>query len=191
MEAFTNGHERDDGEEEINQSFSAADEFATEHEPAPSAWPRYASAALYGLAGEFARLVGPHTEADLIALLVQFIVAFGNAVGRSLYAMADGAKHSLWLNALIIGVSSKARKGSAWNRVKQFFQLVDPAWANNDHIRSGLTSGEGLVWHVRDPIYKRDELDDKGITDKRLLLVETEFASVLRVLGREGNTLSM
>ncbi|MBK7995243.1 MAG: DUF3987 domain-containing protein [Blastocatellia bacterium] len=31
---------------------------------------------------------------------------------------------------------------------------------------------------------------DSGIEDKRLLIIETEFASVLRVLQRDGNTLS-
>jgi hypothetical protein len=33
-------------------------------------------------------------------------------------------------------------------------------------------------------------LIDEGARDKRLLVVETEFASTLRVLGRDGNTLS-
>jgi len=31
---------------------------------------------------------------------------------------------------------------------------------------------------------------DPGVTDKRLMLFESEFASVLKVLAREGNTLS-
>jgi hypothetical protein len=61
---------------------------------------------------------------------------------------------------------------------------------------SGLSSGEGLIWAVRDPIYKynakkgTEELDDPGVEDKRLMVLEAEFASPLRVLHREGNTLS-
>jgi len=53
---------------------------------------------------------------------------------------------------------------------------------------------------VRDPIHQdkpdrqsgsvESVLTDAGIADKRLLLVESEFAGTLRVLGREGNTLS-
>ena len=31
---------------------------------------------------------------------------------------------------------------------------------------------------------------DAGVEDKRLLVYESEFAQCLRVLGREGNTLS-
>jgi hypothetical protein len=48
---------------------------------------------------------------------------------------------------------------------------------------------------VRDPVYKLNKdgeevLSDKGAEDKRLLAVEPEFSAVLRVAGREGNTLS-
>jgi hypothetical protein len=59
------------------------------------------------------------------------------------------------------------------------------------------------IWHVRDPIVKTELVKDKGkitgtqevladpgIDDKRLLVVEPEFAAVLRVCRREQNTLS-
>ncbi len=67
-------------------------------------------------------------------------------------------------------------------------------------LQSGLSSGEGLIWHVRDAIEKpvknkttglvELETVDLGVTDKRLLVQESEYASVLRVAGRDGNTLS-
>jgi uncharacterized protein DUF3987 len=49
-------------------------------------------------------------------------------------------------------------------------------------LAGGLASGEGLIWHVR---------DDPNIVDKRLLVVESEFARVLKVMSRPNNTLSM
>ncbi len=68
---------------------------------------------------------------------------------------------------------------------------------------NGLSSGEGLIWQVRDPIMRRDPIKvksrvtgyeevmaDEGVKDKRLLVFEGEFASVLRVCARDGNTLS-
>ena len=69
---------------------------------------------------------------------------------------------------------------------------------------AGLSSGEGLIWAVRDQIEKQEPIGDKakmitgyqcvitdqGVADKRLLVIEPEFASVLRVAGRDGNTLS-
>jgi hypothetical protein len=80
---------------------------------------------------------------------------------------------------------------------------VDPDWAMK-RVQSGLSSGEGLAWAVRDPIEKSEPVKDKdkkiiryetvvvdpGIEDKRLLLLESEFASVLKQCNREGNTLS-
>ena len=67
------------------------------------------------------------------------------------------------------------------------------------HIRGGLSSGEGLIDRVRDRTTKfetdkrtseRTEIeDDPGVDDKRLLLVEEEFARTLRAAGRSENTL--
>ena len=52
---------------------------------------------------------------------------------------------------------------------------------------SGLSSGEGLIAQVADP--DPDEPGGDAI-DKRKLVVEPEFAQVMKVLAREGNTLS-
>jgi hypothetical protein len=58
----------------------------------------------------------------------------------------------------------------------------------------GLSSGEGLIHAVRDEVrgMRKDEevVLDPGEPDKRLLVLEGELASILKVLGREGNTLS-
>ena len=66
-----------------------------------------------------------------------------------------------------------------------------------------MSSGEGLIWAVRDAIWSRSPIrkggrvqgyedveSDPGISDKRLLAFEPELASTLRVMGRDGNTLS-
>ena len=77
-------------------------------------------------------------------------------------------------------------------RVRRLFQLVDEGWSNR--LATGLSSGEGLIWRVRDPIVKVSEGEevgvDYGVDDKRLVVFEGEFASTFRVLGRDGNTLS-
>src|SRR5262249_27819792 len=60
----------------------------------------------------------------------------------------------------------------------------------------GASTGEGIVYHVRDP---REEWDDKrktfvirdaGVADKRLLLAESEFGRLLRVATRQASTLT-
>jgi hypothetical protein len=73
----------------------------------------------------------------------------------------------------------------------------------DSHIQGGLSSGEGLIWEVRDAIVKREPVKergritghqeievDAGVADKRLLVYEAEFAVVLKSIERQGNILS-
>jgi hypothetical protein len=58
-----------------------------------------------------------------------------------------------------------------------------------------MSTGEGMIWAVRDPVIKRnskgeEETVDEGVADKRLLSVEEEFSRVLKCANREHNTLS-
>jgi hypothetical protein len=70
-------------------------------------------------------------------------------------------------------------------------------------VLNGLSSGEGLIWAVRDPIEKKEPVKEKGVitgyqtvitdhgvSDKRLMIIESEFAAPLRMTKRDGNTLS-
>ena len=168
----------------------------------PDTWPVLEPEALYGLAGDVVRAIEPHSEADPAALLVNLLVGFGNAVGGSPHFMAEADRHPVKLFAVFVGETSKARKGSSWGHIERLLEAVDPDWAGN-RILSGLSSGEGLIWSVRDPIEKTEVLRngqsitghrqvvvDAGVDDKRVLFFEAEFASVLRTLGRDGNTLS-
>ncbi len=164
--------------------------------------PPPASAVFHGLAGDFVRLIEPHTEADPMAVLISYFVAFGNIIGRSAHFIADGAKHYTNLFCILVGVTSKSRKGTAWAQALRPFHAVDEGWVK-DRVKQGLSSGEGLIWAVRDAAERTKHMrprkrnanphtvvDDAGVMDKRLLIAEPEFALILRVMGRDGNTLS-
>lgn len=152
-------------------------------------WPKpMDEAAFYGLAGDFVRLVGPHTEADPVALLAQFHVAFGNMLGRHRWFRVESTKHFPNLFTVLVGETSRARKGTALGHVRSVSERVDEWWAQHRVYPGGLSSGEGLVWHVRDSL--EDKQSDPGVIDKRLLVIEEEFSSPLRIMRREGNTLS-
>jgi len=157
-------------------------------------WPEpLADEAFYGLAGEVVRAIEPHTEGDVAAILTNFLVSFGNSIGRGAHARAEADRHSCNLNIVQVGETSKGRKGSAWGHIRELFSRVDPEWTEQ-RIASGLSSGEGLIWEVRDPIEKMVKGEvmvvDAGMTDKRLLVCEAEFSAPLKVMTREGNTLS-
>jgi hypothetical protein len=67
--------------------------------------------------------------------------------------------------------------------VQRLIGAADPAITAR--ILTGLSSGEGLIWAVRDPAGQ-----DPGSSDRRLLVIEPEFVSVLKNVSREISTLS-
>ena len=156
-------------------------------------WPRPLSEDAYiGMAGDFVHAVEAHTEADPAAILFQFMVCFGNAIGTAAFFQQEWTRHNAREFVLIVGRSAKARKGTSWNIVKAVFKLADERWTKR--IVSGLGSGEGVVHQVRDPAETLNEQGVKVVTqgaeDKRCMVVESEFASILSVSSRDGNTLS-
>jgi hypothetical protein len=156
-------------------------------------WPEPALAAHYGLVGSVVTWVAPNTEADYVALLLQFLVSFGNAVGRKPYFLIEGTKHYPNLFIVLAGQTAKARKGTSADRIRQLFEAADPEWSLHC-VRGGISSGEGILWAIRDPIYgmKKGQLEctDPGVDDKRLLLDEREYQQALTVMTRPGNTVS-
>ena len=161
---------------------------------AQEAWPEMDPAAFYGLAGDVVGAIEPHSEADPNGILIQFLAAFGNAVGIEPHYLVEGDKHRGKLFVVLCGATSKGRKGTGLSRIRQLMSITDPAWEQNN-IRSGLSSGEGLIFHVRDAVSKVGKEGsiaeaDPGVLDKRSMLVVEEFAGALRVMERPGNTLS-
>jgi hypothetical protein len=146
--------------------------------------PTLGEAAFHGLVGEIVRGIEPFTEACEPAVLVQVLGFFGNVVGLSPHGMVGAERHGTNIYPIIVGRSAKARKGSSLAPVDHLFRLAAPDW-HLERRKSGLSSGEGLVYQVRD-----DDGDELGVSDKRLLIVEGEFARVLKVMRREGNILS-
>jgi hypothetical protein len=183
--------------------------------PAEPPWPeRPNEAAFRGLAGDIVRAIEPASEADPVAILAQTLISFGNIIGRSAHFVVEGDEHYANEYGVILGQSSKARKGTSHGRVRRAFagaeQRVDPnavraegdpTWSE-DRNQSGLSSGEGLIWAVHDRIEKQERFKDggqvwyepvevdPGVSDKRLLVYEPEYANVLKQTECQGNTLS-
>ncbi len=155
------------------------------------AWPDpLDEAAYHGVIGDWVKQVEPHTEADSAALLFQGLVIFGNILGPNPHFMVEATEHRCNENLLLVGDTSKGRKGTSWDHARRIGKAIDLSW-ESECIKSGLTSGEGLIYHVRDPQEKRGKTPaDEGVADKRLVAYESEFASVLKIIERKDNTLS-
>lgn len=111
--------------------------------PEPSlgaaAWPEAIDTAAYhGLAGDYVRIVQLHSEADPVALLIQFLVMFGGVVGRNAHFDAEADHHFGNLFTCFVGPTSKGRKGTSYGRVRDLFAQVDGI---------GRGTGSGQVSH--------------------------------------------
>jgi Protein of unknown function (DUF3987) len=162
-------------------------------------WPKADPDVFHGIAGEIVRLADPHTEADPVAVLIQFLLAFGNMIGRGPHFVVGATRHYLNLFAVLVGPTAVGRKGSSWDIVEMILRGMDPDWARH-RVQSGLVSGEGLIYHVRDPKEERPAkpgknppeagTGDPGVIDKRLLVIESELSRTLKAMNRDSNTLS-
>ena len=150
--------------------------------PVPSGWPEPPAAAAYhGLVGEIVQAIEPNTEADPVSVLVQLLVACGALIGRGAWFDVERTRHYPAEFAVLVGESSRARKGTSYDHVEQLLGEIDPDFLLR--MENGLSTGEGLVWALRDR-----HGEDPGASDRRLLVSEPEFARVLS--GRELASLS-
>lgn len=140
-------------------------------------WPTLRPEARHGLAGEIVAAIEPHSEADPAALLGAFLAEFGALVGRGPHAQAEGAEHPARIWVLVVGDTSKARKGSSQSQVRRVVSAADPRFMT-ERVLGGFGSGESLV----------DAVAGENV-DRRLLVVEEEYGRVLAVSKREGSTL--
>ena len=192
---FENGHEPTESPSPDNDRAPATD---------ASDWPAdMGPAAFCGLPGDVVRVLAPHTEADPHAILMDFLVLAANAAGDDAHLLIGADRHVPRLFAVIVGITSKGRKGQAYGMARWPLALAAPEWANNN-VTTGLSSGEGLIYAVRDPITRQEAIKEKGrvvgyqevevdpgVSDKRLCAVEPEFARATRVAGRDGSILSV
>jgi hypothetical protein len=164
-------------------------------------FPFLSADAFYGLAGHVVRKIYPHTEAHPAALLFQFLVAFGNLVGKSSFFRVGEDLHYTKLNVLLVGETSKGRKGTSLSYIRELLGRTDNSF--NNCIVDGVSTGEGIIFYVRDEVRKNvaikekgkikgyeEEIVDRGAEEKRLMIMEPEFARLLRVMSREHSTLS-
>jgi hypothetical protein len=168
--------------------------------PGLIAWPAPINdVGMYGLAGEFVRLVEPHTEADRNILLLTFLVHAGHLLGRNFYLRAGADLHCGNLYLAITGHTAFGRKGSAMSATEAFFR--DGSYAPGlGNVLYGVSSGEGLIYEIRDPTSKavfnkqtkksEETIVDPGVDEKRLLVSLSEMQQLFAMMQRQDSILA-
>ena len=163
------------------------DKFVDTHRNAPRPDP----ACLYGLVGDVARAGSNNTEANPFAIAAAMLAYLGAAVGRGPFLPIGDEWNHARLFMVHVGRSSRGRKGTAKKliyRINTAVKALDEYLVPQVH-RGGLSTREGLALMIHDG-YKDGKNEVPAIEDKRLLVVESEFANILHQSKRDGNTLS-
>lgn len=143
-----------------------------------------------GLFGHLVDLANNYTEAAPISVLAHLIVMFGVAINRTPHFMIGPTRHGLNEFMVNVGPSGTGRKGTAGDAAGAFFNEAWPEFWRRC-VRDGANTGQGLLYHLRDPVSdKEGNITDEGVTDKRMLLFESEFSTLLRLSEKENNPLT-
>ena len=195
-------HGLDDVRNQIEQAQPVDEDAAAaiEDNHAPIAPPVMAGDAFPDLVQDVVTAATRSSEAHPVAVAANVIGLFCCAIGRTAFQRIGDATIHARPNFLIAGKSGKARKGTAEHTPREIARRADALLrtrhATDDRLRihaGGLSSGEGVGWAIRDPREpdeKTGKGGDPGVTDKRLMVIEPEFANVLAQTKREGNILS-
>jgi len=168
--------------------------YSVEDEIPIAAMPIINEKAFFGIVKDFIDISSSNSEASKVAIAANVIAHFSAMIGRRAYQwIGDNVIHCRPF-FLLIGKTGKSRKGTSEHlplrvskRVDEIFKEKFPNYQSLNIHGGGLSSGEGISYAIRDA---SDKGDDPGVEDKRLLVIEPEFANTLANCKRETSTLS-
>lgn len=168
-------------------------------DPIPLGPPTMAPEGFVPLVADVVAAACRSSEAHPVAVAANVIAWFACAIGRGPWQAIGDIKIHCRPNMLIVGKSSKARKGTSEITAREVFKRADSLLRerlkSKDVLRfhaGGLSTGEGLAFAIRDgrEADEHGKGGDDGVKDKRLVVIEPEAANVLAQVKRDGNTLS-
>ncbi len=144
---------------------------------------KMAGDAFQGPLGEWALQASEQYEGTPEPLLLTTLVMFGAATGRGAFTSIGADLHRSNEFLCVLGGTGTG-KGQSFSMARRLFEEIDLDWTKRG-LHSGLSSGEGLIQLVSDP-------EPGGPQDrlKNVLVFESEASRPLRVMKREGSTLS-
>lgn len=153
--------------------------------------PLAEGAMFHGLIGAVARSAGEGSESNPVAIAAGMLCWLSAEAGRDVYLQVGDVVHHARINMLHVGRSGIGAKGESLAPIKRLRGALAQQWPTllGHYFSGGLSTREGLALVLHDG-YKQGKEAIPPIRDKRLLVVESEFANVLHQAAREGNTLS-
>ncbi len=155
----------------------------------------------HGIVGKIVKHVAPTTEADIMGMVGSLLTGFSAVVGSGPHLMIGRERHRVNVWTLLMGGTGNGKKGTATTAVSDFLKALDEGFWQDRRVTS-LSTGEGLIYAVRDASgFEADfQLDDgmqiimgkepdPGVVDKRLLVISSEFGSIMAKGGTLGNVL--
>jgi hypothetical protein len=151
-------------------------------------------AILYGIAGHIIRKMDAETESHPAGNLLEFLVGFGNLIGKGPYYLWEDTRHYTNEYCIRVGESALSKKGTGKARVQTLLEKIDPIWMSNC-VRGSFGSGQAIVEAITDEIKKKVKNKQTGVMeeqtilenvkDKRLLISLDEFSGVLKVAAQD------
>jgi len=155
--------------------------------------PTVDPAMFYGPLGNLALRAAEGTEVNPVAAMAAVMSWFSSCMGRTRAIPIGDEWHHLRLFTLHVGRSSRGGKGMALGLMKRLIKAINELNGAESPLppmhTGGLSSREGLASLIHDG-YSDGKIVHEPIADKRLFIVESEFANVLAQGKRDGNTLS-
>jgi hypothetical protein len=163
----------------ITQDYSLEDTVIAPPQPTPGMF--------YGMVGEVASIAAAGTEINPVSAAMVYLSFLGANAGRDAFLFINNTYHHPRLFTLHIGRSGRGGKGDSQqlvHRIRKRIEERDSMLLGKIHT-GGLSSREGLAALIHDGYG-----ETPAIIDKRIWIIESEFANVLHQSKREGNTLS-
>ena len=182
---------------DLNAYYGRADQQIQERDeyqagPDPNTPPPVATDAMfYGIVGEVGRAAAQDTEVNPVAAAAAFLSYLSAQVGRDTYLPVGNTFHHARLFPCHVGRSGRGRKTDAVSLIHRIRSRIEEAHCTlpGQYHGGGLSTREGLALIIHDG-YSQGKTEVPPIDDKRLWIVENEFANVLHQSKRDGNTLS-
>ena len=146
----------------------------------------------YGFVGKLMDTLSKGTEAIPAFIGAEFLSLLSVSIHRgNIYTSFAASKTVPRVNSLQIAKTGEGKgfSSSQMSALKEKVSAIDKELLPPEHL-GGVSTTEGIVNEIRDDIEDANGEIIKGVQDKRLFILEEEFANVFKKVRKNDSTLS-